>query len=653
MGENDSYKDVFLAESADFIQQIIDGLLALEERPTDLEPIEVIFRGAHSLKGMSAAMSYERTADLTHKMEGLMDRVRKGEIDPSRQLINLMLEAVDKVRELITDESSGQEDVDPSALVEALEMMASTSSSEADSSSTVAHDESTRARPTDDTGLQVFRVRVVLEDSCVLKAVRAYMVIKRLAHMGEVLETVPDARAIEDEQFDRDFEVVLRTASTPDEIKDAVVHVSEVETAVISSVSARPEPQLAESESRPQGPRGLTGPRLSETQTVRVSIGHLDTLVDLVGELVILRSRLERLSDRRVDPELNETLDELQRISTELQYEVMQTRLVPVGNIFNRFPRMVRDLAVDLGKRVKFQMSGLEIELDRTVLDEIGDPLVHLLRNSIDHGIESSEARLAAGKPAVGRVALTATRERDHVAIEVSDDGKGINCDRIWEEAVERGFVSAGARGEYDAKEILLLTCIPGFSTTEKATKISGRGVGMDAVKGKIEYLGGTVEIRSGMGEGTSFTLRLPLTLAILQALLVRSNGQTFAVPLASVEEVYSTDEVRLETIDGCSVMVMRDESVVRVHRLDSILYGADPTGDLPPHSSIVLLRAGQELKALNVDSFAGRTEVVVKPLSDVFRDTKGFSGATVSGDGDVLLIIDPRTIFTSQEPQR
>lgn len=656
MSEMDAYKDVFLAESADFIQQITDGLLALEANPGDLEPVEVVFRGAHSLKGMSAAMGYERTADLTHKMEGLMDRVRKEQLLPGTALTSLMLAAVDLVRDLIDEEAAGLSELDTAEMLAALESAAAAEADPAamkDSATAVATrsaaDGSVPGEPAvSRADGQTWLVTVTLEETCVLKAVRAYMVIKRLSHMGSIIETRPSERDIEDEHFELTFQLLLAARVAPSAIREAAEYVSEVAEVLVEEHATEP-PVAAPPLDTTGATRRKAIPKLSESQTVRVAIGHLDSLVDLVGELVILRSRLERLAGQRGDVELIETVDDLQRISTDLQYEVMQTRMVPVGNIFNRFPRMVRDLAVDLGKKVDFRMDGLDIELDRTVLDEIGDPLVHLLRNSIDHGVESAQDRLAAGKPETGSITLSAARERDHIAITVADDGKGIDPDRIWRTAVERGLVQEKERIDYSDSDILQLTCVPGFSTATTTTRVSGRGVGMDVVKGKIEYLGGTVQIKSGIGKGTDFILRLPMTLAILQSLLVEASGQVFALPLASVNEVLLAEDVRIETVDGVPIVLLRDGEVVPLRRLDAFLFGSDPN-ELPhPKSSVVLVQTGLEQTAIQVDRIDGRHEVVVKPLSRLFRDQRGFSGATILGDGRVMLILDPRALAVTE----
>lgn len=642
MTDMSSYKDAFLAESGEFLLLVTDGLLALEVEPTASEPVEAVFRGAHSLKGMSAAMGYSRTADLTHRMEGLMDRVRKGDLAVDSGIVNLMLTAVDLVRDLIADESEGGCAVDPAEMMAALD---------AACNAPQAADEGEGARPVDlasvAAGRPVWRVGVTLESTCVLKAVRAYMVIKRLAHIGEIVETVPSAREIEDEKFDSLFEVVIATDAEEAAIRDSAADVSEVESVEVECVEvarSAEDSEEAPAEYRPRQPRGI--PKLSETQTVRVAIGHLDSLVDLVGELVILRSRLERHVQANHDAELANVLDEFVRISKDLQYEVLLTRMVPVGNIFNRFPRMVRDLAHDLGKQIDFQIEGIGIELDRTVLDEIGDPLVHLLRNSIDHGIEPAEERVAAGKPAHGQVTLSAVRGRNHISITVKDDGRGIDVEKVWEKAVQSGVVDPAQRSEYDDTDILLLTCQSGFSTAETATKVSGRGVGMDVVKGKIEHLGGTLTIRTEMGSGSEFILQLPLTLAIVPALLLQSRGETYAIPLASVDEAISVEDASLESVGGSPVVIHRDGSVVPIVRLDALLFGAERTREPEPHTHIVFIATPEGPRALHVDALLGRREIVVKPLSGLFRDHRGFSGATILGDGRVVLILDPRSSF-------
>ncbi|MGB4581227.1 MAG: chemotaxis protein CheA [Coriobacteriia bacterium] len=647
MGDDMSaYKDVFLSESADYIQAITEGLLALESDPNDLEPVETVFRGAHSLKGMAAAMGYVRTQELTHKMESLMDTVRSRRQVADPTLIDLMLRAIDVVRDVIADESSGGTEVDIIETVAAL--VARTDGAVTTPGDAPSLIERTVAPAENEDGA-LYRVRITLEEGCVLKGVRAYMAIKRLSHMGTVVETVPGAREIEDEQFERSFDIVLRSKSSADAVNDAAMAVTEVESVTVEVLESVPVPIVADSAAQPlAGKRSRSVPKLIETQTVRIPIGHLDEIVNLVGELVIVRSRLDRIALDVDRPDLHDALDTLERVSVDLQQEVMQTRMVPVGNIFNRFPRMVRDLARDLGKDITLEMGGLDIELDRTVLDEIGDPIVHLLRNSIDHGVETPEERVAAGKSARGTVRLHAERERDQIRITVADDGRGMDVERIWEKAVQRGLVDRSARESYSDHDIFMFVCQPGFSTMEKATRISGRGVGMDVVKGKIEYLGGTIQVGSTPGNGMTVSLMLPLTLAIIQALLVSIGSRVFALPLSAVDEVLPPYEVRFSTIDGDPVVILRDGTPVALHRLSSLCGDAPHDAvDEPRSEQLVLMRAANEMRALAVDRLIGRREIVIKPLSPLFRGLRGFSGATVLGDGRVALILDPRTLFT------
>lgn len=644
----DAYKDVFLAESADYIQQITDGLLALEREPHDLAPIETVFRGAHSLKGMSAAMGYLRAADLTHAMEELMSRVRAGELAVDASLVDVMLHAVDVVRDLIDDEAAGTATVDPLEVISLLGLK-----TEAARQGDADHP-ATSQRPTLvlAEGERMLSVAVTLEEGVVLKGARAYMVLKRLNQLGRVIDTVPSAAYLEDERFDLTFSALFATSATDAVVSEALLGIAEVATV-----------DIAESEHAPSSmvEGGATGAeskarflsRQADTHTVRVAIGALDTLVDLVGEVVILRSRFERLvQDRDEDLALAEVVGDMNRITGELQYRVLRTRMVPVGNVFRRFPRMVRDLAVDLGKQVDFEISGLDIELDRTLLDDIGDSIVHLLRNAIDHGIEPAEERVAAGKPAAGSLRLSAARERDHVAISVADDGRGIDPSRVWEVACERGLANPQDRAEYGDADIVMFTCTPGFSTAETATQVSGRGVGLDVVKGHVDGVGGTMQISNRLGGGTEFRLLLPLTLAIVKALLVESRGESFAVPISAVNEVLAVKDLRIEAIDGAPVLVGEDD-VVPLVRLDSILYGGDPTVLPDAESNVVLIASAGERRALVVDRVIGRQEVVVKPLGSALADMPGYSGATILGDGRVMLILDPRTLFSHMEVTR
>ena len=639
-----AYRDIFVSESAEYLQGIVEALLKLESDPEDLEPVEQVFRAAHSLKGMAGAMGYERTADLTHKMETLMDTVRRRIQAVDGDLIDLVLRATDMLRVLIDDEMAGRGEVDPELVVQELAERAEASPQER-----------TAVRGAQlavaGNGTDLVLVSVTLDEACALKSVRAYMVIKRLGQLGEVVETDPSADDIENERFEHRFEALVRTASQPEKVAEAVLDISEVAAATATPVTAQaPTPDRDAAFGR----AAKAVPRLSETQTIRIAIGHLDTMVDLVGELVIARSRLETLAARDEDHELRDALEELHRISGELQHEVMATRMVPVANVFNRFPRMVRDLARDLGKDAAFEMSGLEIELDRTVLDEIGDPLVHLLRNAVDHGLEPPSDRTRAGKRERGTIGLRAARERDRVIVTVSDDGRGMDIERIWGKACEHGLASPSQRDEYTDEDILLFTCTAGFSTADEATQVSGRGVGMDVVRGRVEQLGGSLTIRSRPGEGTEFVLSLPLTVAIIQSLLVSSGGQVYAVPLGAVGEVFAHGELPVDTVEGAPVLTMRDGRVVPLLRLGALLgVSGDATSPPRPGEHIVLMESGEDARGLVVDALVGRQEIVIKPLASVFRGIRGLGGATVLGDGSVALILDPRQMFSMGDGDR
>jgi two-component system chemotaxis sensor kinase CheA len=665
-----AYREVFLSESAEYLQGVVDALLTLESDPEDLEPVEAVFRAAHSLKGMAGTMGYERTASLTHTLESLMDTVRKREQPVTGDLIDLVLRATDTLRELINDESSGGSDVDPELMVQELREHTDVARQAAATAAATAV-----AAPVASAGEPVpqapgVTLRVALDPACQLASVRAYMVLKRLRQLGEVVGTEPSELDIDEGRFDGTFTVRVATDRPGSKLVDAVEAITDVASAsVLEGEAPAPagEGSLQPASEAPIAPAEGSGPdrdvafgraakavpKLVDTQTVRIALTHLDTMVDVMGELVIARSRLENVAEQIDDRELTDAVGELHRISAELQREVMATRMVPVGNIFNRFPRMVRDLARDLGKEVAFELDGLDIELDRTVLDEIVEPLVHLLRNSVDHGLEPTADRVAVGKPERGLVRLTAARERDRALVTVSDDGRGMDVERIWKAACDRGMVVAAQRDEYTEDDILMLTCTPGFSTAIQATKVSGRGVGMDVVRAKVEQLGGGLTIRSRPGAGTEFILTLPLTLAIIQALLVRSSGQIYAVPLGTVTEVLAYDELPVETVDLHPVLTLRDGRVVPLDTLDQVV-GVRAEDALPVRSrNIVLLEWGESARAIGVDELVGRQEIVIKPLSGMFAGVTGLSGATVLGDGSVALILDPRALFQSGEGLR
>ncbi|RJQ55149.1 MAG: chemotaxis protein CheA [Actinobacteria bacterium] len=623
------YREVFLEEARELLQSLTDSLLLLEKESTDLAPVEECFRVAHSLKGMAATMNYEDIASLTHRMENFLDRVRKRERVASSDDIDLLLKCCDSLQAAVERLAGAEGDeVDLEALAGELD-----AASKADST----------AAPAAAGGLKRYELTVTLDEGCVLKSVRAYMAFKRLSMMGEIEKTVPSMHDIEDEKFDHEFKVFFVSQSDGDKVRQAVLSVSEVCSVLVEELEAGQEKAEEKKTVRPRSDEERA-PRISEAQSVRVGIGHLDNMVNLVGELVITRARLESLADGFHNPELEEILEELRRTSSELQHTVMQTRMVPVANIFNRFPRMVRDSARDLGKQVEFRMEGLDIELDRTVLDEIGDPIVHLLRNAVCHGIESPEERKQAGKPEQGTVTLRAVREQEGVAIVVEDDGRGLDPERLRRRATEIGSCGQVEAEALTDEEALLLICESGFSTVNETTSLAGRGVGMDAVKEKIESLGGSLHLHSVPGQEARFTLLLPLTLAIIQALLVESGQKTYAIPLSSVVEAADVASVRQKLVQQRPVMLLHDQ-VVPLLPLDSLLHSGSCEVEEVRGGQIVVVQVGEVRRGIVVDRLVGQQEVVIKPLDSSICGVSGVGGATVLGDGRVALIIDVRNL--------
>lgn len=618
MSESDdmaAYREVFESESREFLQLMNDALLRLESAPSDLAPVDEVFRAAHSLKGMAAAMGYESIAEVAHHLENLVDTVRKRERGVTSALVDILLAGCDGLGEAITEATAGAVDEEALGALQGRIREAM---------------EAPAAAPATG-GANRYTVTVTLDEACALRSVRAYMVLKRLSQIGDIVDTKPSVADIEDERFELTFEAMLTTEAPAETVEAAALEISEVASAEVQAAEVPKERRAV--------PRA---PRVSDTQTVRVSVGHIDEMVNLVGELVIVRSRLARIAASLDDLELGKALEELGRVGTALQQVVLRTRMVPVEQIFNRFPRMIRDLANELDKKVEFEMDGLDIELDRTVLDEIGDPLVHLLRNAVGHGAESEAARRAAGKDPTAHIRLSAVREKSAVSIIVEDDGQGINLDAVKAKAVERGVVTPERANEMSEEEACALICAPGLSTAQATTELSGRGVGLDAVKEKIEQLGGTLVISSAYGEGTRFTLSLPLTLAIVQALLLEDAGHVYAVPMANVVEAHAIDELTVKTVRKAPVAVI-GERVIPLKPLQEAL--GKQAGDGQATQAILVAWRETETGLL-VERLLGKHEVVIKPLPSWLRGAKGVAGATVLGDGRVALIVDVRSLI-------
>ena len=490
-------------------------------------------------------------------------------------------------------------------------------------------------------GMRIMRLTVELDRECLLKSVRVFMVFKKLAQLGDVLGSMPPVEALEDEKFESTFQVAAATPETGQRVEKALLAIAEiasVKIGVLHEPAQEAEPSRAGADgATDKAAAGLSAAR--RTQSVRVNIARLDTLMNLVGELVINRTRLAQIAQGSNIPDLREALDQTSRLTAELQDEVMKTRMVPVEHVFNRFPRMVRDLARAEGKEIDFVVEGKEIELDRTILDEISDPLIHMIRNAVDHGMATPEKRVKQGKPARGTVKLSAYRDRNYVAIEVYDDGEGVEPARVFDRALSKGLIGEDERRSLTDDDVLRVLCMPGFSTSDKVSGVSGRGVGMDAVKSKAESLGGFVLLAFEPGLGTTVTLKLPLTLVIVQALMVEVSGETYAVPLGTVRETHVISPEDIKTVQSHEAIFLRDETIplLRLDRLlecSHLLNGAE-------QFPVVITEIGTRLIALGVHSLIGQQEIVISTLDKFLKRVEGFAGATILGTGRVALILD------------
>lgn len=513
-----------------------------------------------------------------------------------------------------------------------------------------------------DAGMNVFHVKVTLMESCVLKAARSVMVMHALDEIGDVIKSVPPAEDLEQEKFERSFDIVVATASDAEAVTNAVDTVSEIEDigveeldpdalakpaepapAAATPAAAAAAPKKAAAPAKKEGAKAAAPKKQHQSQSVRVDIEKLDTLMNLMGELVINKVRLEQIGQTHRMSDLMETLEQMDRVTGDLQNIVMKVRMVPVSAVFNRFPRMVRDVSKELGKEINLTIEGEETELDRTVIDEIGDPIMHLLRNSLDHGVESPDAREAKGKPRVGEVGLIARHEGNNVVIMITDDGAGIDASKIRRKAVEKGMITQDEADRLDDADAVRLIFLPGFSTAEQITDISGRGVGMDVVRSKIEALSGHVDVETHIDEGSVFKIKLPLTLAIIQAMLVRVQEEMYAIPLTSIDSTVNIEPTDIQTIQNKEVIVLRGE-IIPIVRMEEALQ--------VPHVKdseelfVVVVHAGEAKAGIVVDNLIGQQEIVIKTLGNLFAGLKLFGGATVLGDGRVALILDVATMI-------
>ena len=628
--DSSRYAELFLTEARDHLTAINGALIELEHAPAGGAPIDAIFRAVHTVKGMSGVMGYDAVGALAHAMETLLERVRAGDERLTSEQVVLLFDAADALERAVEGAATaGESALDVSELVARLGGRASGHA-----------DPGTAPVRTLPAGAGV-AVHVRLEEGTILPGARAQLVLGRVRALGTVLLATPPEDELLDERFDGVFAFRLETEASDALIEQALRGAGFVASVRVDRGGPPPE-EVARYEAT-WGSDQLTAPL---QRYVRIDLRRLDRLMNLVGELMIARGRLAQVAAPHADPALDEAIAEASRLIGEVQDGVLGGRMVPVWQVFDRFPRVVRDAAHSLGKDVDFVIEGREIELDRSLLEQIADPLVHLLRNSVDHGIEGPEERAATGKRAAGRLVLSATRERSAVVIRVSDDGWGVNRARVLDKAKRLGLVDA-ERDELSDDDILRLIARPGFSTAERVTELSGRGVGIDAVISRVRALGGAVEMRSAVGKGTTFSLRLPVTLAVIPALLARSGDETYALPLTHVTETLQLRRGHLRTVRGREVIVLRDE-VLPLLRLEHVVGGSAGVG-VGSGSQVVVLEMADRRAALVVDQLLGQQEIVVKPFDAVRGALSCFNGATIMGDGSPALILEMGGLLQEQ----
>ncbi len=695
------YLEIFIDETKEHLQNLNTEILNLEQDSENVDTINEIFRAAHSLKGMAGTMGFKRMQTLTHDMENVFSEVRNGSIKVKGNMIDILFQCLDALEEYLnTIQESGEEGTnDNEPLIKQLNEILGTKDEGAAAGG--KKEEPAKKEEKDDTngqkwlsikfddtqkhvlreavgqGKSIFGVTVKVQESCILKAARAFLVFKALEDLGEVIISNPSVQDIEDEKFDLDFSLVFISDSPLDKVLKAVKSVSEIEDAqgdtideekikdltgtaankenlpaatADTAVEKKPveQHQPAAQSTVPAAKGGEKKNQVSKpavNRTVRVDIEKLDVLMNLVSELIIAKNSLVSASvGDRGNGGVNEHIEYLESVTTNLHESVMKVRMVPIESVVSKFPRMIRDLTKKLDKKMELYMSGEETELDRTVVDEIGDPLMHLLRNAADHGLESGEVRKAAGKPEVGSIFLDAYQDGNNVVIEVKDDGAGINVDAVREKAISKGVITPEQGEIMSEQEIINLLFHAGFSTAKQVSDISGRGVGLDVVKSKIEALSGEVEVKSKLGIGSTWTIRLPLTLAIIQALMVDVGGEKYAISLGSIQTIEDITPDEIKTVQNKEVINLRG-IVIPIIRLNGVL-DIESRKNPEDNMTVVIVKKGDRLAGLVVDELMGQQEIVIKSLGRYITKCKIISGATILGDGEVALILDTNALF-------
>ena len=704
------YLEIFLDETNEHLQSLSDQLMILENEPENEDTINEIFRAAHSLKGMAGTMGYKRMQALTHDMENVFSEIRNGKMKVTSQLVDVLFQTLDALEEYknTIQETQDEGTNDNAAIIQALQKCldegtgtATEAAPEKKGEAPKKEDDQKDAgdkkwkniklqeheinaiKDAEEKKMKIYGFTVFIQESCILKAARAFLVFKAIEELGEIIISEPSTQDIEDEKFDFDFSLYVVSEESYDKIEAAIMSVSEIERVVGENIDIeeilegegetkqaeaekeKEQEQPAAEETKPAAAAETApAPAAQNTasapakkaqankpvvnRTVRVDIEKLDVLMNLVSELIIAKNSIVSYSAAGQlgnNSNFNEQIEYLESVTTNLHESVMKVRMVPIESITTKFPRMIRDLSKKLNKKMELYMSGEDTELDRTVVDEIGDPLMHMLRNSADHGLESTEERVARGKNPVGSIFLDAYQDGNNVVIEVKDDGNGIDVEAVKKKAIERGTITPEQGETMSTKEIIDLLFLPSFSTAKVVSDVSGRGVGLDVVKSKIEALGGDVSVKTKLGEGSTFSIRLPLTLAIIQALMVIVGEEKYAISLGSIDTIEDIGEEDIKYVEAKEVINLRG-NVIPIIRLHEVL-GLEVPEDKKDRMIVVIVKKGDQYAGLVVDELIGQQEIVIKSLGKYINCTSRLiSGATILGDGEVALIIDANCLI-------
>jgi two-component system chemotaxis sensor kinase CheA len=690
------YLEIFIEEAKEHLQNLNEALLEMEKSDDNKDLVNEIFRVAHTLKGMAATMGFKRMTVLTHDMENVLSEIRNGKIEISAELLDVLFQCLDAleqyVDQIIETGTEGEKTNQP--IIDRLNLILEGKSAEhlqekADVNDTSASqpenkpimesgpiDESAKRKhkmlsfneyeknailKAQEESYSVYGITIMIAESCVLKSARAFIIFRTLEGLGQIIKSHPSVQDIEDEKFDLDFSVFLISSESQEKFLKELNSIAEVEEVLIDEIhlegavqdfgqKQRDDKQDDEETSQVQDDsakdkekresKGQAPTKPKANRTVRVDIERLDNLMNLVSELIIVKNGLETVENNNQN--MNEQIEYLERITTNLHDAVMKVRMVPVERVFNRFPRLVRDLARKLNKNLELHMSGEETELDRTVIDEIGDPLVHLIRNACDHGQEMPSERKSRGKSEVGNVYLDAYQDGNNVVIEVADDGNGIDVERVKAKALNNGTISRDQADAMSDQDIVELLFKPSFSTADQISDVSGRGVGLDVVKTKIEALGGDIEVKTKLGKGSTFIIRLPLTLAIIQALMVRLENEKYAIPLNTIQNIEDVKVSDIKYIQNQEVINLRGH-VIPIVRLDGLL-GIEREST-EESMTVVIVNKGDKQAGFVVDGLIGQQEIVIKTLGKYLTNIRLIAGSTILGDGEVALILDVNSL--------